>query len=98
MQNSEDIIVYHATGIQWICVFYCFYMGRNAKNVALYYTADHLDPRMNGLQSAFSQLNPLHEGLPLVKILKDVYIRNFHCQNSSETSGNSTISLAHRQS
>lgn len=72
--------------------------GRNAKKVALYYNADHLDPRMNHLQSAFSQLNPLHDGLHLAKILKDVYIRNFHCQNSSQTSGNPTISVAHRQS
>lgn len=33
-------------------------MGKNAKTVALYYTADYLDPRIKGLQSAFSQLNP----------------------------------------
>lgn len=66
-------------GYSEFAFFYCFYIERNTKNVALYYTADHLDSRMSGLQSAFSQVNPLHESLPLAKILKDVYVK---CQKA----------------
>lgn len=63
-------------------------MKGNAKDVALCCDADHLDPGMEGLQSAFSQPKVLHEGLSLARILKDVYVRNLHCQNLSQTSGN----------
>lgn len=58
-------------------------MERNAKDVALCCDADHLDPGMEGLQSAFSQPKVL------ARILKDVYVRNLCCQNLSQTSGNS---------
>lgn len=63
-------------------------MERNAKDVALCCDADHLDPGMEGLQSAFSQPKVIHEGLSLARILKDVYIKNLHCQNLPQTSGN----------
>lgn len=70
-------------------------MGRNAKNVALYCSADRLDPRM--VYNLPSHSFGFAKGLLLAEILKDVYVRNFYCQNSSQTSGSPTVTLAHRQ-